>query len=211
MSEDCVIQTDSNFLESAAAKVGALPSDAAGSRSKILLVEDNVFNQKMAVATLARMGFSADTAGSGEEAVQKLETGAYDLILMDVQMPGMDGYGTTRLIRKAENHRFDPNVPIIAMTANAMVEDRVECLRSGMNDYITKPINPQELLTAIEKQLSMSADAVKITHTAGCEEIKDSEIFNRQDLLHRIGDDESALEGFIAMFLKDGTEQTETG
>jgi DNA-binding response OmpR family regulator len=128
---------------------------------------------------------------------------------MDVEMPGMDGYQTTRLIREAGDHRFNPDIPIIAMTANAMTEDREKCLRSGMNDYITKPINPRELQTAIEKHLSIIADAVKGNHAAGCEEIKDAEIFNRRELLHRIGDDASALNEFVALFLKTGPEEVQ--
>ncbi len=120
---------------------------------RILLTEDNAVNQKVALIHLRKFGFSADVAENGREAVEAVKKDGYDLVLMDIQMPEMDGHEATRAIRRAG---FD--LPIIAMTANAMKGDREKCLEAGMNDYLAKPVNPKELLAKIE-QWSASPDA----------------------------------------------------
>ncbi|MDM8549752.1 response regulator [Desulfobacterales bacterium HSG2] len=116
-------------------------------------MEDNVFNQKMASAVLGKLGFSADIASNGKEAVALARVSHYDLILMDIRMPEMDGIEATRAIRDPDSGVLIPDVPIVAMTANAMVGDWEECISAGMNDYISKPIRPQEILSAIERNL----------------------------------------------------------
>ncbi len=103
----------------------------------ILLVEDNLINQKLAMRILTKLGYKPALANNGREAVDMLEQKAYHVVLMDIQMPEMDGLEATRYIRK--NHVYQP--AIIAMTANALTEDRDACMKAGMNDYITKPIN----------------------------------------------------------------------
>ncbi len=115
---------------------------------RILLVEDNAVNQKLAVRILERMGYRPDIAANGQEAIAALRLGRYDLALMDVQMPEMDGMQATRAIRS----EFPPEAQpfIVAMTANAMQGDREECLAAGMDDYISKPIDVRELQRAIE-------------------------------------------------------------
>jgi PAS domain S-box-containing protein len=122
---------------------------------RILLTEDNAVNQKVALIHLRKFGFSVDVAENGKEAVEAMKKGCYDLILMDIQMPEMDGHEATRTLRKAG---YD--LPIIAMTANAMKGDREKCLEAGMNDYLSKPVNPKELLAKIE-QWSASPDIGK--------------------------------------------------
>jgi PAS domain S-box-containing protein len=119
---------------------------------EILLVEDNTVNQKVATRLLDRLGYRADTVGNGLEALVALSARHYDLILMDVQMPEMDGFEATRTIR----HRLPPErqPKIIAVTANALKGDRKRCLDSGMNDYITKPIRLDEIRDAIRRQFS---------------------------------------------------------
>jgi GAF domain-containing protein/CheY-like chemotaxis protein len=114
---------------------------------KILLAEDNAVNQKLALRLLGQMGYRADVASNGVEAVQSAERQAYDVILMDIQMPEMDGLEATRQIRKKSI--LQPR--IIAMTANAMQGDREMCLAAGMNDYIAKPIRVDELIHALQK------------------------------------------------------------
>ncbi len=114
---------------------------------KILLAEDNAVNQKLAIRLLAQMGYDADIAGNGLEAIAALERTPYDVILMDVQMPELDGLGATRRIRSGVGDRRD--VRIVAMTANALAGDREACLEAGMNDYVSKPIRPAELAAAL--------------------------------------------------------------
>ena len=114
---------------------------------RILLVEDNVVNQKLATRMLSRMGYEADIAANGLEAIEAVERQSYDLVLMDVQMPEMDGIEATRKI--VGNTPLETRPWIVAMTANAMDGDRERCIEAGMNGYIAKPIRVQELVAAI--------------------------------------------------------------
>ena len=116
---------------------------------RLLLVEDNVVNQKVALRILAQMGYRADVAGNGLEAIAALQRQPYDLVLMDVHMPEMDGLTATRTICAQWPPEQRPK--IVAMTANAMKEDRDECLAAGMDDYITKPVRIDELQIALER------------------------------------------------------------
>jgi len=116
---------------------------------RILLVEDNVTNQVLALALLKKHGFRADVAGNGCEAIEALARADYDLVLMDCQMPEMDGFEATRRIRGDAPVR-NPRVPIIAMTANAMQGDRELCLAAGMNDYLAKPIQSGQLAVVLD-------------------------------------------------------------
>jgi len=113
------------------------------------LAEDNAVNQKLALRLLSQMGYRADVAGNGLEAIEALERQPYDVILMDVQMPEMDGLDATRQI----NARWkQPDRPrIIAMTANAMQGDRERCLAAGMDDYVSKPVRVNELVSALSQ------------------------------------------------------------
>ena len=114
--------------------------------ANILLVEDNEINQQVASEILEQAGFHVDIANHGQEALDRLETRAYDCVLMDVQMPVMDGYTATGKIREQERYA---DLPVLAMTANATVEDRDKSLAAGMNEHIAKPINPQLLFEAL--------------------------------------------------------------
>ncbi len=124
------------------------PSLAVEHPLRILLAEDNVVNQKLAVRMLEQMGYRADIVSNGLEAVDSIERQSYDVILMDVQMPEMDGLDATRSIRKL-TIAIQPR--IVAMTANAMQGDREMCMAAGMDDYISKPIRVHELVQALEK------------------------------------------------------------
>lgn len=110
---------------------------------RILLAEDNIINQKVAIHMLDKLGFKADTVSNGKEALESHQLRPYHLILMDIQMPEMDGFEATRSIRQLDGKLG--NIPIIAMTANAMKGDREKCLDAGMNDYMSKPIQPEIL------------------------------------------------------------------
>ncbi len=125
-----------------------------GRTARVLVVEDNVVNQQVAVAILQRIGLHVDAVADGFEALESLKTVPYDLVLMDVQMPGMDGFEATRRIRRADSNVLNRNVPIIAMTAWAFQGDRERCLEAGMNDYVAKPVEPQSLFSVLEKWLS---------------------------------------------------------
>lgn len=113
-----------------------------------LLVEDNPINQKVALRILSHFGYQADAVDNGQEALQALERKPYDIVLMDIQMPVLDGIAATRMIRQ----RYGPLAPyIIAVTANVTEEDRRNCMEAGMNDFVCKPIKPAVLQDAISK------------------------------------------------------------
>ena len=119
---------------------------------RILVVEDNRVNQLLAKKLLERMGYRISQAINGREAVNMVKDQVYDLILMDIQMPEMDGFDATRAIRLAEAGR-EQHLPIVAMTAHAMKGDQERCLASGMDNYITKPIKREQLENVIRKYL----------------------------------------------------------
>jgi len=125
----------------------------AGSTARLLLVEDNTTNQKVALSILKKLGLRADAVANGAEAIAALESIPYDLVLMDVQMPVMDGLEATERIRAPRSTVLNHAVPIIAMTAEAMHGDRDRCLAVGMNDYVTKPVNPQALVERLAQWL----------------------------------------------------------
>jgi CheY-like chemotaxis protein len=116
---------------------------------RILLAEDNAVNQKLALKLLSQMGYRADVAGNGLEAIQAIERQKYDLVLMDVQMPEMDGLEASRQICSRWSRGERPR--IVAMTANAMQGDRERCLEAGMDDYVSKPIRVEELISALDR------------------------------------------------------------
>ena len=118
-------------------------------RGRILLAEDNAINQLVAIQILKKMGYRADAVADGQEAIKALENIPYDLVLMDCQMPEMDGFEATRAIRKMKME-----IPIIALTANAMKGDRELCLAAGMNDYLSKPVRSAELASVLERWLN---------------------------------------------------------
>ena len=125
-----------------------------GVGQRILLVEDNLINQKIAQAMLKKLGYEVDTVANGKEAVEQLQLVQYPLVLMDCQMPVMDGYEATRVIRSGlEGRILDPHVPILALTANVVQEDKDACFASGMNEFISKPVNLQTLNQALNKWL----------------------------------------------------------
>ncbi len=164
--------------------------------ARILMAEDNIPNQKVALAIMKKFGFSADIANNGIEAVESLRKAEYNLVLMDMQMPEMDGLEATRIIRDQNSGVLNPNIPIIAMTANAAKEDRKKCAEAGMNDYISKPINPDELLAVISRYLP-----INIQQPLGWGEPQHTtEIFDYQELLDRMCGNEEFIKDIIKSF-----------
>lgn len=119
----------------------------------VLLADDNITNQQVVLNILKKLGLNADAVANGQEAVEALEMISYDLVLMDCQMPEMDGYEASSLIRAPDSKVKNHEVPIIALTANAMQGDREKCLNAGMNDYLSKPIDKDQLIELLEKWL----------------------------------------------------------
>jgi len=128
-----------------------LPADLPERRLQVLLAEDNVVNQRLAATLLERRGHKVTIAGNGREAVAAVSAQAFDVALMDVQMPEMGGFEATAAIRAAESERGTPRLAIIAMTAHAMKGDRERCLAAGMDDYLTKPLDPRRLCALVEE------------------------------------------------------------
>jgi signal transduction histidine kinase/ActR/RegA family two-component response regulator len=138
--------------------VNAVAAPAAGGAAqagaaRLLLVEDNFVNQRVAVYMLTKLGFRVDVAKHGREAIDMLGKSGYDLVLMDCQMPEMDGFEATRVIRDRSSPVLDHEIPVIAMTANAFPEDRTRALACGMNDFLAKPVDRPVLASMLEKWL----------------------------------------------------------
>jgi signal transduction histidine kinase/CheY-like chemotaxis protein/HPt (histidine-containing phosphotransfer) domain-containing protein len=145
------------LLASAQGRGAAVTEPTELLRGRALLVEDNPVNAKVAGRILSMLGIEVDSAADGSIALEKLSQGHYDLILMDCQMPVMDGYTATRQRRKDEEAKGLPRMPIIAMTANAMMGDREKCIAAGMDDYLTKPLDRHLLRKTLAEWLAKSA------------------------------------------------------
>jgi len=134
----------------------AVSALALPSKVRILLAEDNPVNQRVALAMLKKLGCRTDVVTNGSEAVEALQNVPYDLVLMDCQMPEMDGFEATRAVRQKESAEGSSCIPIIAMTASAMQADREKCLQAGMSDFIAKPVQPGELAEMLARWLAIS-------------------------------------------------------
>ncbi|HOZ48524.1 MAG TPA: response regulator [Candidatus Hydrogenedentes bacterium] len=174
---------------------------------RILLVEDNLVNQKVALRAIQKAGFRADVANNGREAVDALEKGHYDLVFMDVQMPEMDGFEATRVLRRREG-ASGTHVPIVAMTAHAMKEDRERCLEAGMDDYIPKPVNPQEMLVIVERYLARGEAGVpRDPFAPGPRRPGPPAFLDYDEFLRRVGGDEVIAQEVLTTFLQDTPQQ----
>jgi signal transduction histidine kinase/CheY-like chemotaxis protein len=192
----------------------AAGSENDGLKSKrLLLVDDNSTNQIVASELLKRLGCRPDVAANGREAVHMLTQVPYDLVLMDCQMPEMDGFEATRHIRLSSAQVLNPNVTIVAMTANAMQGDREKCLQAGMNDYVAKPVTLRALEKVLLKWLSpavtakssprpISSDVPRMPLENGSNE-STLLIFNRAEFLDRIMNDSALARTVISGFLDD--------
>ncbi|MDA0746127.1 MAG: response regulator [bacterium] len=172
---------------------------------KILLAEDNAVNQRLATVLLEKMGHSVRVAGNGREVLEMYADGDFDLILMDVQMPEVDGLEATGQIRLQEK-KSGTHVPIVAMTAHAMDGDRDRCLEAGMDDYLAKPISGQTLSAVIDRCF-LQVDGAE---PAGESEMsKPGQAWDAKDVLENLDGDDELLRELVQMFLKDGPRRVE--
>jgi PAS domain S-box-containing protein len=181
---------------------------------RILLVEDNITNQQVALRILHKMGLKADAAANGVEAIQALQNIPYDLVLMDIQMPEMDGLQAARLIRERQAEVLNPDLPIIAMTAHALGSDRDLCLEAGMDDYLSKPVNTAELATVLLKWLKprennnrpagqRAAPSPVLPGDLPAQEYQGTEVFNDAGLSERLFHDQELIQSVLQAFLGD--------
>lgn len=180
-------------LEAGAAALAKLPESC-----RILLVEDQLINEKLALAQIARLGIQARVARSGREALEMLAAGSFDAVLMDLQMPDMDGLAVTRAIRSGQAGLAMQHVPIIAMTASAMPGDRERCRQAGMNDYLTKPVRFKELAYALELQLNKTIGRTALDP----DELRQG-IFQPEILLANLSGNHALVREIIAEFSQE--------
>jgi CheY-like chemotaxis protein/HPt (histidine-containing phosphotransfer) domain-containing protein len=183
--------------------------------ARILLAEDNTTNQLVATAMLKKLGCHVDTAANGQEAITSLCNLPYDLVLMDCQMPEMNGYEAARAIREGVSGVLNPQIPIIAMTATAMQGDREKCLEAGMNDYLSKPVQKQELAAMLNQWLP-SEDCRRPQSKASASTPLESAaepqtpVYDRAGFLERMMGDEEMVQAVVEVFLDDIPKQIES-
>ncbi|MDO3377233.1 response regulator [Geoalkalibacter halelectricus] len=190
-------------------------SIAAGGR--ILLAEDNAINQRFAATLLTRMGLEVEAVDNGSVALDALAARPFDLVLMDVQMPGMDGLEATRRIRASSSPVVNSRIPIIALTAHALPGDRERCLQAGMNDYLSKPLDGAELRLALERWLPQTRAALTPsapeeqveTPQPGPAETSPAGIFDAKELVERMLGDADLAGALVEVFVDDFPKQIE--
>ncbi len=200
-------------------------------KNKILVVDDNQINQEVALGLLEEFNLGGDVAYNGMEALEKIKHakgGGYSLILMDCQMPEMNGYEATEKIRSGECGTQKSNVPIVAMTANAMTGDRLRCINAGMNDYLSKPLSPDLLKIALDKWFFTNADLTAAPspisdsqgdlrpkleqEPSGSETISqltekdDGLVWDKDDALKRVRGREDRLKKLVNMYIKNNEQ-----
>jgi two-component system, sensor histidine kinase and response regulator len=185
------------------ARVATIPAGgviADSLRLRVLLAEDNIVNQKLARRLLERLGAEVTVAENGEVAIAELAAAAFDVVLMDCQMPVLDGYEATRRIRAGAAGGAASTIPIIALTAHALSGDRDRCLAAGMNEYLTKPIDPHALRSRLEALLNMGSIPERpIAADLGSEQR--CEVLDEPALRERVGDDAPFLEELLGVFV----------
>ena len=207
--------------ESELPRNGALVVPANGPRLQILLAEDNEINQELTVKILAKRGHTVVVTNNGREAVAALERGIFDVVLMDVQMPEMDGLAATAAIRERERST-GRHVPIVALTAHAMKGDRERCLAAGMDNYVSKPLRADELFETLARLVPIAAATAQVASTNGvvnrvaahavatngmATNGKPVEpVFDRQTTLARVEDDRELLTKMVQLFARQSVK-----
>jgi len=189
--------------------------EAPQSNLKILLVEDNLVNQKVTLNQLKNLGFTADTVSNGQEALDQLTRHSYDIVLMDCQMPVIDGYETTTIIRQREAQSGLHTI-IIALTANALKEDQELCLSVGMDDYLSKPILKDRLSEKIDywsRELRMAKEEDQVQAASSLTDLSDAKATTTQptlkidwEHLHQISDNNLEFERELLQTFTEDTQ-----
>jgi two-component system, sensor histidine kinase and response regulator len=188
--------------------------EALRERTRILLVEDNLVNQQVALRMIERMGYKAEAVENGREALDTLAHSNYDVVLMDCQMPEMDGYSATREFRRREG--ASRHTTIIGVTAHALTGDRDDCLKAGMDDYLAKPVTPQDMVEVLDRWV-MTVNHLPINGTTNSESADradadkptiDEQVLAQLREFERPGES-SFVNNLIGMFLSDLTTRLE--
>jgi signal transduction histidine kinase/DNA-binding response OmpR family regulator len=179
----------------------------ASSSARVLVVDDNLTNQHVAAAILRKLGHHAHIAATGSEALDALRRADYDLVLMDCEMPQMDGYETARRIRSPNSGVHNFNIPILAVTAHAMRGDREKCLAAGMNDYLPKPIEPVQLAAVLARLLPATPRSSTNSIPADASRPAPPAVFDEKELVARLSGDQALARAVVAGFLSDAPSQ----
>ncbi len=191
-------------------------------RYRILLAEDFPINQEVALSMLNKFGFSADVVENGKKAIEALEKKPYDLVLMDIQMPEMDGLEATQMIRDQASNVLDHDITVIAMTAHAMKGDKQKCFDAGMNGYIAKPVESDALYELLREHMHCKDDSVdqstaQIEHAfvekkpdEKQEEIQKIRIFNEDELMNRLGGNKELFNKVLNLFFEIMPHENDT-
>jgi CheY-like chemotaxis protein len=181
---------------------GTLAGDGRGRQVRILLVEDNSVNQRVAAGLLTRRGHHVTVAPDGREALDRLDREVFDLVLMDLQMPVMDGLAATLEIRRREQ-MTGRHIRIVAMTAHAMRSDRERCLAAGMDGYLSKPIDPPRLFAAVEEIPAPGPGTGTTDRDEAPAAVSEHVVFDVVALRRRLSGDEELMTEVIRLFLDD--------
>ncbi len=187
-------------------EISTTPTTSPWTPARILVVEDNTTNQQVALAILGKLGHQVDVVGNGVEALEALGRAHYDIVLMDCEMADMDGCETTRRIRCPSSGVRNPGIPIIALTAHALVGDRERCIAAGMNDYLAKPIEPRQLVEVLPKWLRLPVRDEPLP-LAGSDSQRVPEVFRQKELVDRLSGDQALARTIVTGFLSDAPRQ----
>ncbi len=173
-------------------------------KHRILVADDNVTNQKVTMHILKRLGYHVDAVSDGREALTALRDIDYHLVLMDCRMPVMDGLEATRMVRQRKARVKNPDIPIIALTAGVLPEERAECLNAGMTDFLAKPFKPEELQALLHRLLPNVSVS---SNPAATSPASEKAVFDWNHFVHLLGDDESAAREVGATFIESFSRQ----